>query len=165
MNDWMSQAKAKEEKERTEQAEQERIRMDGVRRIRTVFPAWNGLFHKALIDVCAKLKETFPQDLTRHFSITQKANGFLLRAQGFPERSMDIEFLLDAKTMVLKSFHSQSIHQPDRNGMQRNGMIEITADSQLVIRYTAIINGDQKSAHYSNPEQLANDLVRELTGL
>jgi len=169
MSDWIKQAKEREDTTRLDRATQETIRMAEVERLKTAFPAWQHLLFVELKDVCKELGTAFQNDLTRHYSVNIKANGYTLRSQGFPETTIDLEFHLEMQTMVVKHIVKQSMHDTHVDSRQNNGRIKLTESSEVFISYNPILLNEgsftRVQSNYSNPKVLANDLLRESTGL
>ncbi len=170
MSDWIKEAKEREDTTRLNDAAQEAIRLAEVDRLRIAFPPWQNLLFKELQIVCKKLGEAFPSDLTRHYSVNPKAHGYTLRCQGFPEKTLDLEFYLETQTMVVKHLAKQSVYDPDVTSTQNNGKIKVTEGSEVFISYSPILLNEKgvpirTPSKYSNPEILANDLLKEVTGL
>jgi hypothetical protein len=169
MSDWIDQAKKRENDARAESDARERARVAVVERLTIAFPAWQSLLFRALEKACKKLADAFPGDFTRHYSVNQQPGGYFLRCQGMPENNLELRFFVPTQTMTAKRLTKEHQHDEERDTYQNNGAIKITTESQVFIEYNPILrDGDGMSRvrnKYSDPEVLADDLLRELTGL
>jgi hypothetical protein len=154
--DWIKQAKDRESKEQEEAARAYEIRLDRVARLKTVFPDWQRTLVTSLGHLVQELATTFPDDLTRNYSINETSHGCILLPQGFPAASMEITFDIPTQTLTVKRAvrsHYRSEYELPKMSL---GRIEITEQSQVFVSYGVV--------RYADPAQLADALVRELTG-
>jgi len=173
MEQWINDAREREDKSRSDASAQAEIRADERNRLAVRFPEWLTVLGAALQKISDDLAKKFPDVLARQYSVNPKTNGYFLRCQGFPEVSVDIEFQLATKTMAVRRSVRQSLHDTERLTDERhqNGSIHITPqDSQIFVRYAPMLwdehgNVSQTPKQYSNPESLASNLMREATGL
>jgi hypothetical protein len=170
MGDWIDNAKQREQHIRSEETELQRAQREKIAGLKVVFPEWLNALGAALQTVCDRLSSAFPHDLSRHYSVNQTASGFILRSQGYPEITAEVQFQLDVRpTMIVRHSVTQNLHAQQAHAKQNNGDIELR-DSQILIHYSPLVRDpsgefQQKRNSYTNPELLANDLLREVTRL
>jgi len=157
MPDWIQQAKEREDSERNDALARERIRLDEVERLKVVFPQWQNLLFESLKDLSGELAKTFPDNLSRHYSVNIKSGGYLLRAQALPETIMEIEFNIPTQNISVAHFRRIHIQADPQRDFVSAGKIGITNQSDVFVSY----NGTK----YSDPVVFANDLMRSFAGL
>lgn len=157
MQDWIEQAKEREEREHDDALARERIRLDEVERLKVVFPRWQHLLLESLKHLSVELAKAFPNNLSRHYSVNIKAGGYFLRSQGLPETIMEIAFNVTTQNVSVQHFNRVHIEGDPQRTFVGQGRIGITNQSDAFVDY----NGTK----YSDPAIFAGDLTRAFTKL
>ena len=143
MDDWIQDARRREEKARQDALVEEKARQNKTEAIGNALPAWWAAFKSALEGNAEELKKAFPKEPFRHFSFFDPENEPMmcsLISESAPERRLDIrvEKSFPHYTLIVEQLARQSGKTSDQlfqQGQPITGHFQITNQGELTLSY------------------------------
>jgi hypothetical protein len=152
MSSWVDDLKRQDVERQEAAANSDAIRLHNAKMIRAKAPAlWSLLIVKIETDL-KKLREAFPQDMTRHADLIKRGETYTLQGKRLPITVMELSLNLDGSCINISQAVKHEFAEEPILTPSKPIDFKVTADEEVIFFW--------KNWDYSDPGLVAEQLIK-----